>query len=158
MADFIVLLLHHFFSAIMIWLMSSIARLFYWNYDLAYFFYFNCFTAIIIWLILFDFYHTTVLYQLWFGWYLPLHHCFIEITIWLISFIAPLFCCNYDLVDLFYCTTVLLRLWFAWVLLLQDGCIAVINWRPSCFAPLFTANMILLILFDFYHTTALLQL
>ena len=93
----------------MVLLISFIARLLYCNYNLADLFY--C---------------TTVLLEVWFGWFLLLHDCFIAIMSWLISSITPLFYCNYDLNYFFYWTTVLLQLWVGWFLLLGHCLIAII--------------------------------
>ena len=132
------LLFHHCFIAIMSWLISSMAPMFYCNCDLADFFY--C---------------TTVLLQLWLRWFLPLHHCFIAIMtclvfllhhcfitirIRLISFVSPLFYCYYELADFFYCTTVLLQLWLRWFLLLHHCFIAIKICLFSCIAPRFYCN------------------
>ena len=126
--------------------LTSIAPGFYCNYDLADLFscttvlldwwlglfllFHDCFTGIIIWLLLFDLYYTTILYQLWFAWSLLLHDYFIAIMIRLISSIPPPFNCihylvdffyyladfyfNYHSVAFFYSTTVFLGLRFGW--------------------------------------------
>ena len=73
------LLLQQYFIAVMIWLLSSVSRLFDWKYYL----------GESIWLLL--------------------HHCFISTMISLISSIAPLFYCNSDLRCFFCCTTILLQ-------------------------------------------------
>ena len=166
MADLIWFLLLHCFIGIMIWLISSIAPLFYCNFDSAEFFYFTCFTAIMIRLVLFDFYHTTVLLQIWFRSSLLSHHCFIAIMIWLISSVAPLFYCNYDwlistmallfcynfcLANFSYCTTVLLELWFAWFLVLHHCFIANMSWLISSITP--SLNCIFYFADFFYSTT-----
>ena len=104
------ILSHHCFIAILSWLLSSIVPLLHWNYYLAFFFYFSCFIVIIIWLILFEFYYTTVLYQLWFPWCLLLHDCFIGIMIRHVSSGARLFYCKYNLADFFYSTSVFIAI------------------------------------------------
>ena len=144
MADFISLLLHHFFIVIMIWLICSLAPFFYWNYDLACFFYFTIvlLDLLIGWFYLtsitplfyinYDlsdlFYCTTVLLQLWFGWYLLFHHRLISFFIWLISSIPPMF---------------LLQLWFSWFILLQHCFTEFMVWLISSIAPLFYWNFVL---------------
>ena len=57
-------------------------------------------------------YSDIVSLQLWFGWFLLLHHCFIAIMIWLISSMVPLFNIKFDLAVFPYWTTVLLPLRF----------------------------------------------
>ena len=140
MADLIWFLLLHCFIGIMIWLISSIAPLFYCNFDSADFFYFTCFTAIMIRLVLFDFYHTTVLLQIWFRSSLLSHHCFIAIMIWLISSVAPLFYCNYDLADFCYGTTLLLQFSFSRFPLLHHFLIGIMIWLISSIAALLYSN------------------
>ena len=149
----------------MSWLISSIAPLFYWNYDLVYFFYcstislelsfgcfllfHHCFIAIMICPVaalfyLVDFiYCTTVLLQWLVGWFLLLDHCFTEIMIWLICSIAALFYCSYHSLTFFYSTIGFLRLKFGWFYL-------------TSITPLFYCNYDLADLF--YFTTVLLEL
>ena len=114
---------------------------------------------------------STVLLELWFGWYLLLHLSFFAIFNWLIFFIPPLFYCYYELADCFCCTPVLLQLLFGWFILLHDyfiiiitsliflfhhHLIAIIIWLISSMAPLSYYN------YDWadfsYCTTVLLQL
>ena len=131
-------LLHHCFIGIMIWLISSIAPLFYCNYDWADFFYSTPF------LLLFRvgnfFYCATFLLQLWFGWFLLFHDYFISIIIWLFSSIPPPFNWNYDLADYFYGTTVSLQIPFSWFFLLHHCFIKIMIWLIFCTARLFYSN------------------
>ena len=92
------LLLGHCLIDIIIWLISSIAALFYFNYHSIAFFY-----------------STTVFLRLRFSW------------LYLTS-ITPPFYCNYDLADLFSCTTILLELWLGFFLLFHDCLTGIINW------------------------------
>ena len=106
--------------------MAAITPLFYGNYDLddvssysnilleLWFGFFplfhDCLTGNIIWVILFDFHYTTVLYQLWFLWSLLLHHYFIPILICDVSSVARLFYCKYNFGDFFNSTTVFIAI------------------------------------------------
>ena len=125
----------------MTWLISSIAPLFYCNFDVAAFSY-----------------PTTVLLLFWVGSFLLLYHCYIGIIIWLfssistvslqllfgsfyLSSITPLFYINYDFPDVFYCTIVLLELWLGMFLLVHDYFIASIIWQISSIAPLFLLQL-----------------
>ena len=134
LADSVWLLSHHCFVSTMIWLISSLAPLFYWNYDLIDFFY--C---------------TTVLLQLWFGWLVLLHYCFIAIMICLSSSVARRVYCSYKLAAFLLCTTVYCKYDFAdFIWLLSYHCfIAIIIWFFSSFAPLFY-------LADFFQDTSVL--
>ena len=100
-------------------------------------------------------YWTTVLLELWFGWFLLFHYRFIAILICLVSSIPPLLCCYYELVDFFYCTTVLWRLWFGWIFLLHDYFMAVTIWLIFCIPPPFNWKYDLA---DFFYSNTVLLL
>ena len=170
--------------------LTSIAPVFYCNYDLADLFscttvlldwwlglfllFHDCFTGIIIWLLLFDLYYTTVLYQLWFAWSLLLHDCFIAIMIRLICSISPPFNCIHYLADFFYyladfyfnyhsvaffdSTTVFLGLRFGWFYLtsITPLLIVIMIWLICSLAPFFYWNYDLACFF--YFTIVLLDL
>ena len=108
------LVLHHCFITIIIWLLSSVPRLFYCSYNWG-----DCFYSITLWFLLFfgrfPLWHQCFI-EIWLGWFLLLQHCFIGIMIWLIASIAPLFYCNYDLAYFFCSTTALFHLRFGWFL------------------------------------------